>query len=101
MDECKPLVAGSAAHTLQPSRGHTDQGVRGVRRPGGAWYMSPATSSTRVAPYLGDALLQSATCRWMYYNAKTLEMSVLEHAQRCKSREELSLVVANEEQTGA
>jgi hypothetical protein len=23
--------------------------------------------------YLGVALLQSATCRWMYYNAKTLE----------------------------
>jgi len=23
--------------------------------------------------YRGEALLQSATCRWMYYNARTLE----------------------------
>ena len=44
--------------------------------------------------YLGVALLQSATCRWMYYNAKTLEIRVLEHAQRCESCEELSLVGA-------
>jgi hypothetical protein len=48
---------------------------------------------------LGVALLQSVTCRWMYYNAKTLEIRVLEHAQRCESCKELSLV-ENEEQTG-
>ena len=45
--------------------------------------------------YLGVALLQqSATCNWMYYNAKTLAIRVLEHAQRCESCEELSLVGA-------
>jgi hypothetical protein len=40
--------------------------------------------------YKGVALLRSATCRWMYYNAETVEIRVLEHAQRCESCEELS-----------
>ena len=30
-------------------------------------------ATQRIPQYLGVASLQSATCRWMYYNAKTLQ----------------------------
>ena len=56
-----------------------------------------STCTTKSACDSADApcrVISQTTCRWMYYNAKTLEIRVLEHVQRCESCEELSLVGA-------